>query len=138
MAALTATDWTVSVEERKIFAGQRRHRVKLTLATAGTYPSSGIPMPTKAQLGMPRALDYIHVIDDSPDSVNATGSQQHGRISKYDVAANTLWLFQRSTASIVAQDLVEIPSAVIPGSATECGETSDTGGFILYVEAVGS
>ena len=118
MAALTATDFTVTVEDRNIFNHKRRNRCLLDLASGSTYPSGGIPMPTFNQLGMVRNIDYVILTD--PDSTNIT--------LKYDQTNHTMLLFKLSTASIVAQDLVELATTATVGT-TELDQ--------IYVEAVG-
>lgn len=118
MAALTATDWSVTVEDRTIQTKQRRNRCLLNLASGGQYPSNGIPMPTANQLGMVRNIDYVILTD--PDSTNIT--------FKYDQANHTMLLFKLSTASITAQDLLELATTATVGT-TELD--------VIYVEAVG-
>ena len=118
MAAFTTTDYTVTIEDRHIEGKHRRNRCKVVLATDATYPSAGIPAPTFGQLGMVRNIDYVIVTDG--DATNHT--------LKYDQAAHTFQLFKLSTASIVAQDLLELATTATVGS-TVLGT--------IYVEAVG-
>lgn len=117
MAALTATDWTVTVQEQRISHGQRRNRVKLTLATAGSYPSSGVPAPVFGDLGMVRNVDYLIVTDPVAGSVNPV---------KYDQANHTIRIFV-ATATAGAH-LTELATTVTAGAG---------GTFILYCESVG-
>ena len=73
MAAITATHWTETVQNRFIEGKKKRNTVKLVLDVtgAGTYPSSGgIPLPTT--LGMVRNVDYVIVTQyPSPTTVAA-------------------------------------------------------------------
>lgn len=116
--ALTATDYTVTIEDRHIEGKHRRNRCKLVLPTDGLYPSDGIPAPTFNQLGMVRNIDYVIITDG--DATNHT--------IKYDQDAHTFQLFKLSTASVTAQDLVELATTATVGSTV-------LGTF--FVEAVG-
>ena len=119
MAAITATDWTVTIETQSIQDKRRVNHCKLVLTSGGTYPSDGIPRPTNAQLGMRRNLSHILVSD--PDSTN--------HIIRYDKDNGTFKVHRlTATASIVAQDLVELATTATVGTA-EVGT--------LYVDAVG-
>jgi len=62
MAALTATMFTETVEERTIEGKKKRNRVKLSFSNGGAfYPSSGgIPLPTT--MGMVRNIDYVTIV----------------------------------------------------------------------------
>jgi|6_EtaG_2_1085325.scaffolds.fasta_scaffold01515_8 hypothetical protein len=72
MTALAASDWGVSVTDRRIENKLRVNRVKLTLNTdGGFYPSGtvGIALPTTASTwGMVRNIDYICIYDN--DALN--------------------------------------------------------------------
>ena len=117
MAALTATDWTVSVEERTIEGKKRRNRVKLTLASDGSYPSNGIPIPSAGKLGHVRNVDYIILTDENAGTVNPV---------KYDQANGTIRVFV-ATATAGAH-MTELATTVTAGAG---------GAFILYAESVG-
>lgn len=118
MAALTATDWTVSIEDRgRHMGGKKRYRCKLTLATAGSYPSGGVPIPSLSNFGFVKQLDNIIVFDQLASSASY--------IVKYDQAAKSIRIYS-TTASITAA-LNEVATTVTVGAAS----------FVLYVEAVG-
>lgn len=118
MAALTATDWTVSIEDRASPGGTKKkhHRCKITLATAGEYTTGGIPIPSRAKLGFVSRLDYIDVFDQLASSASY--------VVKYDQLAKTLRIYS-TTASVLA--LAELATTVVPGSPS----------FIVYIDAVG-
>lgn len=84
--ALTATDYTVTIENKNIQNKQRVNRVKLVLAS-GTYPSNGIPAPTANQLGMVRNIDYVMLID--PDAT--------AYVVKYDKDNHSFRIFSLSS-----------------------------------------
>lgn len=117
MAALTATDWTIDVQTRNIEGKQKRHRAKLTLATAGSYPSSGIPLPAAGRLGFARNIEHIILMDPFAADVNPI---------KYDQTNKTLRVFV-ATATAGAS-LAELATTVTAGAG---------GAFIVFVEAVG-
>jgi hypothetical protein len=119
MAALTATDWTVVVQDRRIENGIRIHKCKLTLATAGSYPSNGIPYPSAQALGFKRPiLDYIMMIDAAP-----TASYQIQ--NDYDNSSFRIF----TDVSTDDPSLIELATTVTAGAG---------GVVVLYVEAKGS
>jgi hypothetical protein len=118
MAAITATDWTVTIENQTIQAHRRVNHCKLVLTSGGTYPSDGIPRPVNGTLGMRRNLSHIIIAD--PDSTN--------HIVRYDKDNGTFVLHKLSTASITAQDLVELATTATVG-------TSQLG--TIYIDAIG-
>lgn len=115
--ALTASDWTVSIEERRIEGKKRLNRVKLTLPTAGTYTASGIDIPSYSDLGMKSRVDYIIITDPVAASVNPV---------KYDQANKSIRIFV-ATATAGAH-ITEVATTVSVGAG---------GTFIIYAEAVG-
>lgn len=118
MAALTATDWTVSILDRKIEnGGTRRNRIQLTLATAGSYPSNGIPWPSAAAVGMKRNLDFIALYDNNANANTRTLND----------AENSTFRVFSSTASATQE--AEVATTVTLGSSATP--------FILFGEAVG-
>lgn len=109
--ALTATDWTVTVQSNLIQNGERRTFCKLELAS-GTYPSNGVPVPANGKLGMGRNLSHIIISD----------ADSFGNAIKYDKDNGSFRIFLAST----------------PG--TELATTATVGSAVLatiYVEAVG-
>jgi hypothetical protein len=117
MAALTATDWSVEVEHRSIEGSKRHNRVKLTLATAGSYPSNGIPIPSASALGMTYNLDYITLFDEHSASVNPV---------KYDHTNGTIRVYVATATA--GPSLTELATTVTVGAG---------GTFVLYLSAVG-
>lgn len=82
MADLAASDVTVAVVDRKIYAKQRRNVVTITFGDGVlTYPSGGVPLPAAASFGMVRNIDFI-VITDANDAA--------GIVWKYDQANHKL------------------------------------------------
>lgn len=110
--ALTATDITTVVEDRAVEGKKHRNRCQLTLATDGTYPSGGIPLPGREALGMGRNIDYV-IITDPDDAVST--------IVRYDQDNHKLRLYTASTGAELAT------------TATVGSTVLNT----LYVEAVG-
>jgi hypothetical protein len=117
MAALTATDLTVVVQSQRTENGVRVNRIKITLATAGSYPSNGIPWPSYTQCGMKRNLDFIRLHDVNPNANSRTLN---------DVDNSTFRVFS-STASATQE--AEMATTVTLGSSATP--------FVLYGEAVG-
>ena len=117
MAALTATDWTVVVEQKLIEGQRKRNRCKLTLATAGAYPSNGIPLPANGKLGMVRNLEYVVVTD--PVAARTAPV-------KYDQANNTFRVFIATATA--GPHLTESATTVTNGAGAD---------FVVYIEAVG-
>jgi hypothetical protein len=118
MAALTATDWTVVINERRIDSKKRVSFCKLTLATAGSYPSSGIPIPGYQALGLKAGIDYIRLIDANPTA---------SYLSQYDEDNGTI----RILTDVNSDDpsLTELATTVTVGASASP--------YVLYVEAVG-
>lgn len=117
MAALTSTDWTVDIQERRTENGVHVNRLKLTLATAGSYPSNGIPWPGRAACGLHRNLDFIRFHDVNPNA--------NTRILN-DVDNSSLRVFS-STASATQE--AEVATTVTLGSSATP--------FVVYCEALG-
>ena len=127
MAALTATDWTIALvtglaRNPVIENGVRIVKNTLTLATAGTYPTGGIPLTTSAaSWGMVRNIERSITVYD-PASGNTL-------IPKYDAANHKLRLYQQQgLSSGTVGNLIELATTATAGSG---------GTMILYVEARG-
>lgn len=120
MAALTATDWVISIEDKASPGGTKKkhHRVKLTLATAGSYPSNGVPIPTYSKLGFVSRVDYVIPFDAM--------SQVATYVVNYDQANKTFRVF--TTTASTGTNLTEVATTVDVGAG---------GAFIVYVDAVG-
>lgn len=125
MAAITATDWTETVEKRIIDKKQRRNRVRLVLGSnGGFYPSSGgIPLPTT--LGMKRNVDYVTLIQAS-DMVSGQGVLWNYYVTSHNIRG--FWL--GPTTQSAASALTELPTTWQASDMT-------AGGVVFYVEAVG-
>jgi hypothetical protein len=117
MAALTATDWQVTIQDQRTENGKHINRVKLTLATAGSYPSNGIPWPAYQAVGLHRNLDFIRLHDVNPNVNMRTLN---------DVDNSSFRVFS-STASATQE--AEMATTVTLGSSATP--------FVLYGEAVG-
>lgn len=117
MAAFTATDWAVTVQDEWI-EGAKRHTRCLLSATVGSTTSGGsagaVPAPTYEQLGMRRNVEYIIL---SHDLLVTDGS----RVVGYNQADHTIKVY---TTTVSTVGLGELASG-----------TAVTG--TLYVEAVG-
>lgn len=134
MAALTATDWTLAEVSYTATAGvggvfdhyvrndgKRVKRFSLTLATAGTYPSGGVPLPTSAATwGMKTKFESIRIYE--PASGNTL-------IPKYGATGQVIRFYQQQgLSSGTVGNLIELATTA----------TAGTGGtMILYVEAIG-
>lgn len=124
-----ATDWLVDsasdVKEFRHTPYQRVVRVRLVSgAVYATGPGLGIPAPANDRLGVRKAPDYINVLNNVARSTTAT-TVLDGVIWSWDNSLRTLFAHKLSTASITAQDIVEVTS----------GE--DIGGTVLYLEVHG-
>lgn len=139
MAALTATFWTESVEDRWIEGKKRYSRVRLTLSStqAGTYPSSGgIPLPTT--LGMKRNVDYVVILQGPTPAAGSLG-----------LADGINWTYSVSEKSIHGHwgDYPVVPTAfgaAAVGGPTHLAELPTTWkpsllgtAPVMYVQAVG-
>ena len=61
MAALTATDWTVTILTDRIHQKSRHITATLSLPTTGTYPSNGVPIPLYSTFGFKRNLERLQI-----------------------------------------------------------------------------
>jgi hypothetical protein len=119
MAALTATDWVIVIQDRWIGDGGKRHsRCSLTLPTAGSYPSNGIPWPGSNAVGMKQRLDYVILLDANPNANTRTLND----------ADNSSFRVFSSTAS-ATQEAETATTVTLGSSATP---------FVLYAEFVGA
>lgn len=124
MAALTATDWTVAVVDRRQANGERVHRCSMTLATVGTYPTGGVPIPTSASsYGMVQAFRYLSIYDSGQGS---------GLVPKYSATGNVIRFYEEvattSDAGTAQGALVEMATTATAGTG---------GAVVLYVQAYG-
>jgi len=134
MAALTATDWTLAevsytatagshYDHHVLSNGKRVKRISMTLATVGTYPSGGIPLPTSTDpqgFGMKNQVDYLRIYD---------AAQADNNVVKYSATGNVIRLYQQQgLSSGTVGDLIELATTATAGSG---------GNMIIYVEAYG-
>lgn len=128
MAALTSSDWTLALvsgdpRNPSIDNGIRKARYTMTLATVGTYPTNGIPVPsTPSTWGMKQSFRYLTIEDSS----------QNGNVYKYSVSGNAIRIYQNpastSDTAVAQAALAEMATTATAGSG---------GTTILYVTAVG-
>lgn len=130
MAALTATDWVVAEidypHNRRIMnGGDRSVYCSMTLATVGTYPSGGVPIPTTAaKWGLKNVFKRLNIID---------GAHGDGGVWKYSATGQVMRCYQdnatTSDGGTSQADLIEMATTASAGTG---------GNVILYVEAYGS
>ena len=73
MAALAVGDWTVTVNKTRIKGGQRENECTLTIGDGSdTYPTAGIPFPTRETLGMIERIDSVIIVDSALDAGTTT------------------------------------------------------------------
>ena len=124
MAALTSADWTVAVIDRRIENKVRVNRCSMTLATVGTYPTGGVPIPTaRATWLMTQSFTHLVMYDTSQGS---------GKVVKYSATGNVIRFYQApasaSDAGTAQGDLAELATTATAGTG---------GGVVLYVHAFG-
>jgi len=82
MADIAASDFTVTVQERRREGKKHVNKVKLVFGNDTlTYPAGGIPLPAYGALGLRRNVEYIR-ITDANDAL--------GHIWKYDQESHKL------------------------------------------------
>ena len=124
MAALVSSDWTIAVLDRRTENKVRVHRCSMTLATVGTYPSGGVPIPTTpSRWGFARNFDTMAILDSSQGS---------GKVVKFSATGYVIRFYQNpasaSDTGTAQGDLAELATTATAG-------TSD--GMVLYVHAFG-
>ena len=115
MAAMTATDWTVTVLSDRIFGKTRHVYATVALPTTGTYPSSGVPVPTYDKFGFKRNTESLSI-----HGGGVTGNT--GQRFVYDQANGTIRIFVATTGNELA--------TTVSGAGTTAAE-------VLYVMARG-
>lgn len=155
MAAIAASDVTITVEARSLStqSRQRRHRVKIAFGDGAlTYPANGIPMPSAGSFGLVRNLDFLALID--PDDAS-------GIVWKYDKDGNKLRGYLQGVtvgaAGAVTMDDFPLDTTADPeasavsvsltnsagagthylGKLKELGTAHAPAAHVLYAEAVG-
>jgi hypothetical protein len=116
MAAFTATDWAVTINDVWIEGKKRHVAAKLTATVGSTNSSAGVvPLPSKGPFGMVQRLDYL-IITDGNLVTDGT------RAVDYRQADNTLAIFSTTASGSAPRN--PLPSA-----------TAVTG--TIYIQAVG-
>lgn len=110
MAALTAADWTIAITEQHIHQKERVCRGTAVLAGVNTYPTAGIPMPTKDKFGMKINLDSLELFGND-------GSPTTQFLTMFDKTNNKMQLFGDAAAA-ANQPLAEAGVAIVPGPRT--------------------
>ena len=89
MAALTVTDWTVTVNKSRVAGGQRINDVTLKYGDGAlTYTTAGIPFPTRETLGMVDHVDNVVIVDSALDAATTTAY-----VYGWDKTNNTLKVY---------------------------------------------
>lgn len=113
MAALGASDWTVSVLSDRIHQKARHIRASLSLPTTGTYPSNGVPIPAYTAFGFKRNLESIQIYSEGAN---------FGNKFKYDPVNGSIRIYVATTGN----ELATTANGAGNGSAE-----------VLYVTAIG-
>lgn len=91
MAAITATHFTITISERLRFGKKKRNMCILTLGTEGdTYEANGLPLPTYANWGLHRNIDYVNVY----------GMPDDGLLWKYFATDHTLAAYRMACGTV--------------------------------------
>lgn len=91
MAAITATHFTITIDDKRIENKKRVNRCTLLLGTEGdTYNTGGIPLPTYANWGLNRNVEYLDFY----------GMPQDGFLWKYLATAHTLLAYRMACGTI--------------------------------------
>ena len=93
MAALGASDWTVTVLSDRIHQKSRRIRATISLPTTGTYPSNGVPVPAYTAFGFRRNLEALQIESDKAGD---------GTRYKWDPVNGTIRIFVATTGNELA------------------------------------
>ena len=153
MAAITSSDVTISVEDRRIVGKQKRNRVKITFGNGTlTYSSGGVPMPSNLSFGLGRNLDYLILFEDD---------SSQGTIYKYDKTNSKIRIYEQgirtgstsatdSTSGALAEGGVDgvtetalrtmgtaVDTTYQLGSLKELTASSKPAATTIYAEAIG-
>lgn len=117
MVALTATHWSISSSDVKVFREDPYRRVaRMVVVTAGEYPSNGIPVPPASKFGL-RVLNRLTPLTNAMKGATAsTVPEGLGMFVNYDHTHKTIRLMALSTTSIAAQSLNELATTAVPGA----------------------
>jgi len=113
--AHTATTITTTVNERNIEGKKKRNRCTISLTSADTYPSNGLPLATYGSFGMVRQLDYIILLGN----VSTLNSELYvWNYSASDGSQGTLQAYGTATAGTSAVAVVQLATTVTVGAST--------------------
>ena len=107
--AISASNVNVAVNEQNIEGKKKRNRCTITLSSADTYPSDGLPLATFGQWGMVRQLDYIILLETISTVASDTFVWTY---SASDGSQGSLRAFGTATAGTAAVELVEIATTI--------------------------
>ena len=139
MAKISATMWTVTVEDRIIMGKKKWNRVKLVLSSSdgANYPSGGIPLPTT--MGMVRNIDYVIIVQHLFPASGASGQTDayHWNyiVSSHSVRGYMAKYFVPTAATGGAQPSAHVtafPELVTTWNPSNLGTSP-----VMYVQAVG-
>lgn len=108
MAAFTAANLTVVVSLRGRTAKRKIHRGTLTFGDGAlTYPTAGIPLPTKDKFGFSRVIEDLVIVGN-----NALTTDY---MYRYNKAAHKLLMYEEEAAAaggpLLECDVAEAPPA---------------------------
>lgn len=106
MAALTAASWTIVILDRVIQAKRRVVRGTMEIPAIDTYPTGGIPLPTKDKFGFYGEIQKF--------TMHAHDPQTTGFVVSWDKTNHKLQLYG-DRASAANDSLLEVPSTDVPG-----------------------
>lgn len=93
MAALAASDWTVTVLSDTIHQKVRRIRASMSLPTTGQYTSNGVPLPLFSTLGFKRGFTNVRLESDGAN---------FGSRFKWDPINGTVRIYVATTGNELA------------------------------------
>jgi len=153
MAAIASTDLTLTIEQQTRAGNQKRNRVKIVFGNGTlTYPSGGVPLPSKGSFGFGHNLDHVILIDADDASgivwkVDQANKKLRGYIQGVVVSAAgaaTMDDFALDTAAEPLATAVSVSFTDNTGAGTkylgkliELTTTHAPAAQTLYVEAVG-
>lgn len=106
MAALTAASWTIVITDKYIRGRERQVRGTMEIPGTDTYPTGGIPLPTKEKFGFYGEVQKL--------TLEAHDPQTTGFAVSWDKTNNKLQLY--GDRAVAANDsLLETPNTDVPG-----------------------
>jgi len=110
MAAIAASDVTLSLDEELRQTNQKRNRATVTFGDGAlTYPSGGVPLPAIGNFGMVEAMNGVVFLE--PNAAN-------GFVYKYDISAHTVRIYQGDNNNAADAPLIELTTAATPAATT--------------------